>query len=301
MDNSPGKDLRWDPIRYFVAVVKAGSVVGAARRLGVGHATVLRNIARLEASLGLRLFDHVRSGYRITADGEEVYVGALAMEAEAEALLRRALGRDPTPEGVLKLVVGDNSLFDPMPLLQRFRDAQPAIELTVEDAEGEAERQIAQLRADVAVLVTNSPPDDLVGRQIARAGFAFYAAPAYLAGRPLGELRPEACRWVTWTMGSSSELDDAWHAGVVRRLVGNPDVALHADRHAAAHAAVRAGVGVGLLSTAGDSGLVRLPFPEPRENVGVWLLTHPDLRRSGRVRAFFDFVAEEFQAVSAAL
>jgi DNA-binding transcriptional LysR family regulator len=35
--------------------------------------------------------------------------------------------------------------------------------------------------------------------------------------------------------------------------------------------------------------------------VGIWLLTHPDLRRSGRVRAFFDFVAEEFQAVSTAL
>ena len=68
---APGDPLRWEPIRYFVAVARAGSVMAAARQLGVGHATVLRNVARLEAGLGLRLFDHVRTGYRLTADGEE--------------------------------------------------------------------------------------------------------------------------------------------------------------------------------------------------------------------------------------
>lgn len=41
-----------------------------------------------------------------------------------------------------------------------------------------------------------------------------------------------------------------------------------------------------------SEGLRKLPFAAPNESYGVWLLTHPDLRRSGRVRALFDFVAK---------
>lgn len=300
--NDPGSDgeLRWDQVRYFVAVARAGSVVGAARRLGVSHATVIRNVAQLEARLGLRLFDHVRSGYRITADGEEVLTSALAMEEHAEALLRRAMGKNPLPEGVLKLVVADGSLFDPMPLLREFRRAQPRIELALEDAHGSAQARIAELHADVALLVTNSPPEDLVGRQLARVQFAYCASDAYLAGLPAGDPRPDDCQWIVWSLGASAELDDAWHRSALRRLTRRPQVVLQADKHAEALAAVRAGVGVSLLADGCDSELRRLPFPEPRESFGVWLLTHPDLRRSGRVRALFDFVADAFHGGSSA-
>ena len=62
--------LNWDQLRYFVAVVSAGTVIGAARSLGVSHATVLRNVSRLEGFLGIRLFHRVQSGYRVTAEGE---------------------------------------------------------------------------------------------------------------------------------------------------------------------------------------------------------------------------------------
>lgn len=293
MDN----ELRWDPIRYFVAVARAGSVVGAARRLGVSHATVLRNIGRLETHLGVRLFDHVRSGYRITADGEEVLTSALAMEEHAEALLRRALGKNPEPEGVLKLVVADSSLFDPMPLLRRFRERQPRIELAVEDAQGAADARIAQLHADVAIVATNSPPEELVGRQLTRVRFAYLASADYLGRRDPDRQGAEDCDWVLWTGGAAGELDDAWQRAALRRLVGRPDIVLHADRHSEALAAVRAGVGVALLSAAYAGELSRLPYPEPQDTVGIWLLTHPDLRRSGRVRALFDHVADEAHGV----
>jgi DNA-binding transcriptional LysR family regulator len=268
--------------------------VGAARRLAVSHATVIRNVAQLEERLGLRLFDHVRSGYRITADGEEVLANAVAMEEHAETLLRRATGKNPVPEGLLKLVVADGSLFDPMPLLRRFRQAHPTIELALEDAQAQAESRIAQLHADVAILVTNSPPEDLVGRQIGRVTLAYFAAGGYLETLPSGQPRAEDCQWVLWSLGESSELDDVWHRTALKRLTRRPHVVLQADRHAEALAAVRAGVGVGLLSDTSAADLERLPFAEPRDSFGVWLLTHPDLRRAGRVRSLFDFVAETF-------
>lgn len=290
MDNPP----RWDQIRYFLAVARAGSVVAAARRLGVSHATVIRNVSQLEERLTVRLFDHVRSGYRITAEGEAVLADAVAMERHAEALLRRATGRNPLPEGLLKLVVADGSLFDPMPLLRAFRLAQPGIELALEDGQALAEARIAELRADVAILVTNSPPEDLVGRQLTRVQLAYFASDGYLARLPPGDPRPDDCEWIVWALGASSELDDAWHRDALRRLARRPKVVLQASRHAEALAAVRAGVGVSLLSEASAAGLRRLRFPEPRESFAVWLLTHPDLRRAGRVRALFDWVADSF-------
>lgn len=284
-------ELRWDPLRQFVAVARAGSVAAAARQLGVSHATVIRNVAQLEQRLGLRLFDHVRSGYRLTADGEEVLTDALAMAEHAEALLRRATGKDPVPQGRLKLVTADASLFDPMPLLRRFLEAQPGIELVLEDAPEGAEARLAGLHADAALVVTNAPAEDLVGRQLARLQLRWYASPEYL--RRFGDRPPEPddCHWIAWTDGASAELDEAWQRAALRRLTGRPRVVLQTRGHADAVAAARAGVGVALLAEEAGSGLVQLPFPEPPGLLGVWLLTHPDLRRAGRVRALFEFVA----------
>ncbi|MGD8416542.1 MAG: LysR family transcriptional regulator, partial [Pseudomonadales bacterium] len=255
--------LRWDQVRYFLAVARAGSVVGAARRLSVSHATVIRNVSQLEACLGLRLFDHVRSGYRITADGEEVLVSAAAMEEHAEALLRRATGKNPTPEGLLKLVVSDSSLFDPMPLLRLFRQAHPNVEIAVEDVPGEAEARIARLHADVAIQVTNAPPEELVGRQLGRVAFGYFASADYLSTLPAAAPRPEDCEWVVWSLGPG-DLDDTWYRSALRRLAPRPRIVLQADRHSEALAAVRAGVGASLLCESAATDLVRLPFAEPR-------------------------------------
>ena len=290
---APGDPLRWEPIRYFVAVARAGSVMAAARQLGVGHATVLRNVARLEAGLGLRLFDHVRTGYRLTADGEDVLDNALAMEAQAEALLRRASGKSPEPEGRLKLVLADASLFDPMPLLEGFRRAAPRIELAIEDAGEAADSRLADLHADAAIAVTNAPPDELVGRQLSRIRFGWFAAPGYLAALG-GAPSADAVDWVVWHGGGATGLGERWQEEALHRLTGRPSVALRAGRHAEALAAVRAGLGAGLLGTDAAAELQPLPVADPGAGVGVWLLTHPDLRRSGRVQALFDFVADRF-------
>lgn len=288
---APGDTLRWEPIRYFVAVARAGSVMAAARQLGVGHATVLRHVARLEASLGLRLFDHVRTGYRLTADGEDVLDNALAMEAQAEALLRRALGKNPEPEGRLKLVLTDASLFDPMPLLEGFRRSTPRIELAVEDAGDAVDSRLAALHADAAIQVTNTPPEELVGRQLSRIRFGWFAAPAYLETLEAPVLA-DSIEWVIWQGAPATGPGDRWQEEALHRLTGRPRIALRAGRHAEAVAAVRSGLGAGLLSAAAAADLEALPFPDAGLVAGVWLLTHPDLRRSGRVQALFDFVAD---------
>lgn len=285
MDN----ELRWDAIRYFVAVAQEGSASGAAQRLGVSHATVLRNVAQLEASLGVRLFDHVRSGYRITADGEAVLASARAMEEHAATLVRTTLGKNPAPSGLLRLLIDDPSLFDPMPLFGEFRKVHPRIELAVEDARSAAPERLSQLDAEAAILITNTPAEALVGRQIGRVRLRWFAADVAKRSAPL---KAEECDFILWNAHASGEFNETWQRAQLRRLTPRPRIVLHADSHAAALAAARAGLGAALLCDSHDAGLRRLALTEPRESFGVWLLTHPDLRRAGRIRALFDFVAK---------
>jgi DNA-binding transcriptional LysR family regulator len=62
--------MHWDNLRHFLAVARSGSLSGAARRLGVNPATVLRRIQQLEQELETRLFLREPSGYVRTSAGE---------------------------------------------------------------------------------------------------------------------------------------------------------------------------------------------------------------------------------------
>ena len=55
-------EIDWDQLRVFLAVVRAGQFLGAARRLGLDQATVTRRVRALEAGLGARLFDRMTTG-----------------------------------------------------------------------------------------------------------------------------------------------------------------------------------------------------------------------------------------------
>ncbi|MED5358666.1 MAG: LysR family transcriptional regulator, partial [Pseudomonadota bacterium] len=56
--------MRWDDARVFLAIARNGSLSGAAAHLGVGLATVSRQIERLEVALNLTLFSRHQNGYR---------------------------------------------------------------------------------------------------------------------------------------------------------------------------------------------------------------------------------------------
>ena len=61
--------MDWSHLEYFLAVARAGSLSGAAKRLQVNHTTVARRLDKLEQQLQVRLFDRLGSGYRLTEDG----------------------------------------------------------------------------------------------------------------------------------------------------------------------------------------------------------------------------------------
>lgn len=65
-------EMDWNAIKVFVAVSETGSLVRAAERIGLSHATVFRHMSALEEQVGTRLFDRVKGRYVLTDAGAEM-------------------------------------------------------------------------------------------------------------------------------------------------------------------------------------------------------------------------------------
>lgn len=287
--------MQWDDWRFFLALVRRRSVRGAAQTLGVSHSTVLRRIEGLERELGLALFDRAADGVVPASAALELLNHALRIESEMEALERAIVGRDRTLGGVLRVTMADllaHRLL--MPILARFAAAYPGIELEL--LLSYEHLNLTRREADVAVRLTNNPPEDLIGRRLSNCGKAVYAARSLVptgapadatAGAPDTECPP--LTWIGW-----------------QDLVPFPDWVKESPyphlpvRHQLNNAllqveAAKAGLGLAQIPCfLGDAepDLVRLPPGYATPGYDIWLLTHRDLRRTARVRAFMDFLAD---------
>ena len=274
----------WDDLRMFLAVARAGTLSGAARDMGVNHSTVFRRIGAFEESLGVRLFDRLPHGYALTAAGEEMEQSALRGEAEIAALDRRVTGQDLRLSGVVRITTVDMLAQGLLPRhLLTFRHAYPGIE--IELTVGNATLNLTRREADVALRIGNQPPEALVGRRVGRLVFAVYGTAQTLnASAPLVE-QP----WIGF---------NAEHAPLVREFAEFlPGVrpAFRVNSVAAAITAAKAGIGLATLPCGVadlDPDLMRVAGLPDSFTLDLWLLTHEDLRRSARIRAFLDFMAE---------
>lgn len=274
----------WDDLRLFLAVARAGTLAGAARALKVNHSTVFRRIGAFEEAIGVRLFDRMPNGYVLTAAGEAMQESALRVEEEIAALGRRVTGQDLRLRGVVRITTVDMLAQGLLPRhLLAFRRAYPSIE--IELTVGNATLSLTRREADVALRVGNQPPEVLVGRRAGRLVFAVYGATG--AGKITAPLAEQP--WIGF---------NAEHAPLVREFgafLPGVDPAFRVNSVAAAISAAKAGIGLATLPCAiadREPGLMRVALLPDSFTLELWLLTHEDLRRTARIRAFLDFMAE---------
>lgn len=279
----------WDDIRFFLAVARSGTLSGAAATLGVNHSTVFRRVNQLEERIGARVFERHREGYALTPTGEAMRGSAERIEEEIQALDRRVTGEDVRLTGTVRLTAPDDICERLLPeRLKAFREAYPGIllELVVADRF----LNLSRRDADVALRPSRNPGDTLVGRRIAGVAVAVYRARgAFTDGDPLSEA----------PMVSG---DDALaHTDSVKwtEAMATGRIVMRANTMAGRHYAVRAGVGIGALpcfAADPDPELLRVTDPLPEMENELWLLTHPDLRTTARIRALMDFLATSLAA-----
>ncbi|MCP5010656.1 MAG: LysR family transcriptional regulator, partial [Aestuariibacter sp.] len=158
--------MNWDHLRYFSLVAEQGSVSRAAQVAGVSHATVLRAVARLEKELQLRLFDHARTGYRLTQDGEDVFENVRNIGEEVKAIRQKAKGRDSQLHGQISAVLPEPGMIDLLPAVADFLSSHGEVLIDMKDVTPKSPDDFVKFKIDVAFLVTNNPPDQLVGRKL---------------------------------------------------------------------------------------------------------------------------------------
>ena len=284
----------WDDLRVFLAVARAGTLSGAARVLGVNHSTVFRRLAAFEAGLGVRLFDRLPTGYIRTLAGEEMMEAAEAIEEQVAALERRVTGRDLELRGTLRVTTTDTIALSFGPRhIAAFHNAYPGI---VVELSAVTERvSLSRRDADVAIRPTNTPPDSVVGRRVARIAMAVYAA---RAGRDPPRFASPAFWQGPWLDGD----ENLAHLSSARWLAAQAApgaTVFRGNNLTVLFEACRAGLGFAVLPCYlgdGDGALQRIGAPIDDLAIDLWLLTHEDLRQTARVRAFLDFMADSIIA-----
>lgn len=286
--------LNWDHIRYFIAVADHGSVSRAARALKVSHATVLRAVGRLEESLQIRLFDHARTGYRLTDDGMAILRHARGMEAEAQQLLIKARSRDTVPTGELNVALPDQSLFDCMPLLRKFTKQHPNISINLKSVNVIRPDDFLEEAVDVLLLISNDAPEEMVGRQLCRIRFAVYGHRDYVHSSD------DLQEWIGWSLpgGVATKAMDDLQVEIRRLMGSNLRQVLDAGDHDSALRAIQSGLGIGLVAENRLPELIQIPMSANIPDWGLWCLTHPDFRHAARVNAMMRFLAEALIAQS---
>ncbi|KVS34255.1 LysR family transcriptional regulator [Burkholderia cepacia] len=290
--------MSWDDIRYFLAVMRGGSLSAAARTLQVQHSTVARRIDTLESALGIRLFDRLPRGWPPTDEGLHLAEHAARLEADAHAFARAAQGAAAL-DGVVR--VSASPVFAShflAPRLARAQRAWPALRI---DLMGEMHAANLYAReADLAVRLSRPTEPGLAARRLGTMRFALCASPEWVSAPP-----------DTWTfVGYDDALAQTPQQQWLERFAAGRRFAFIANDLAAQHRACAAGAGVALLprflvdDPAAQAGapLVELTAaPHCDIEREIWLVVHPDVRRSPRVQRVADAIAEAVRAADGRL
>jgi DNA-binding transcriptional LysR family regulator len=282
--------LDWDGVHYFLEVVRAGSVSGAAQALGVNQTTVSRRITALEGHLGKSLF--VRTGKRwlITTVGEHLIAAAESMAEDANTIERHVMADSQELSGLLRVTVADVCTQHlAMPALKAFTQQYPDVDLEIIATRDEL--NLAAREADVALRTTDEPPPNLVGKRIGRLAYAVYGTREILErvqNDPTGSDVP--C--ITWIGDGSTRppwIEKSFPD--TRRVYRTSELNLMLQM-------VSQGMGMAQMPCVfcePDPLLHRIPARHVEHGWGLWVLSHVDLRTTARVRIFRDFLVAELE------
>ena len=276
--------MNWDDLRLFLAVARTGSISGAAKQLDVQHSTVSRRIRKFEETLGTRLLERKKGRYELTQSGENVKEASSRIEREVLGVDGALLGKDTQQVGPLKVAALNNMASSVlMPMFADFSKQRPQVELHIIVSNIDA--SLSQREADVAIRLTNTPTETLIGKRIVTVASSIYGSRSYL--EQLREQGGEP-RWIgveccgfhkSWTRQSDSGLAHNFYS----------------DDTLLTQSAIREGMGVSILPcfmADTDPLLERYCEPNPAYNLGLWVLLHPDLKRTARVLAFRDHMVQ---------
>lgn len=273
----------WDDIRHVLAVVDAGTVSGAARALGVNHATVLRRIASFEQHHRVQIFAKSAQGYSVLPEYLPVAEALRGVQQAMEYVDTSLMGQTSRMKGVLRVTSTDTICERILPdALGKVAEQLPDLRITVISANNHLD--LARSRVDLTVRPTDKLPDELFGQLVGYMPFGVY------------EREGGRNAWIGMT-------GDVGRGAIGQRIlkeIGNDALAAKADTFVVAAALASRGVGRAVLPCfVGEtkSGLRRVNLDIDWPSIPIWVASHVDLADAPRVRALQQKLAEELEKV----
>lgn len=230
----------------FSAAARHASFANAARELGLTPSAVAKNVARLEAQLGVRLFQRTTRQVTLSPDGEDLHARCQRILEELESLDAAAADARTGPRGTLRIDMPmAYGRLVVLPVLAELRARYPELKIDVRFSDEVVD--VIKEGLDAAVRIGPLADSRLAGRMFDQQAVWSCASPAYLerCGEPQSpdELLAHAC--LLFRLPSSGR-DRPWEFRVGKRdhsLMPASDMRL-GDGEALVQAAV---AGLGLI------------------------------------------------------
>ncbi|MEH6527259.1 MAG: LysR family transcriptional regulator [Sneathiella sp.] len=278
--------MNWNDLKYYLAIVRHGTLSAAARELGVNQTTVSRRLSILEKQIETPLIHKVEGKYLPTDMGEKIIKHAKSIELEAVAITHIVADQDNSPSGIVR-VTAVESLINHflIPKINFFYDKFPDIKIEfIADSEN---LHLNRRQADIAIRLARPIDGDMVISKLAQIGFSIYGASKKLPKYATENL--EDMPWVAYDENLFQLPEMRWLAANVE----SANIRLMSGSALSLANAIRAGVGIGILPCQlGDSfpDICRLSKGEPIVSREAWLLLNKDLKNTPRVRYFVDWL-----------
>lgn len=282
--------MNWDDLKYFLAVARHGSVRAAAKSLDVNHATVSRRIRQFEEQLGYRLFERSGNGYQKTMLANEIYSEAVHLEERLNTISRKVAGKNKEFSGDIRITLPESIAKELlMSDFAEFSELHKNIELEI--MESNRQFNLSNREADVAIRICKEPPEYLIGRKLANLHRA-----CYIAKHKQSELEHDDWvsnnNWLSWSdklRRPAGQIAQEYPRFGTRHKI--MDASLQKE-------ACKAGMGIGIIPcfmADTDPGLIRIPPFTSEHKHDLWLLYHPDLRKSAKIQSFVQFIYEKLE------
>ncbi|MBO6539710.1 MAG: LysR family transcriptional regulator [Rhizobiaceae bacterium] len=283
--------MNWDDVRVFLAVARAGQILGAARRLGLNHATVSRRVAALEEALGAKLFQRLTTGTELTPAGQRFLPVAERMETDMIAARADLASEGDEIAGPVRIGAPDGfgvAFLAPRlgELTARHRD------LTIQLVPVPRSFSLSRREADIAITVERPAEGRLVAGKLVDYTLGLYASKDYverfgqpetvdaLAGHRLIGYVPDLI--INPSLDYANEFWREWETNyAISSALGQVE-------------AVRSGAGIGILHTfiaRSVPELVSIDVASPIRRA-YWLVYHESVRPMRRIQAVSSFISE---------
>lgn len=283
----------WENIKFFIALAKEGSLIGAANLINSNHTTVYRRIKKFEEQYHINLFERTPTGYFLTPQGEELFKYSEEIEQKMDNVFQNIQGLENQLKGEVCITTTQSLARIYLPeLMVKIRDSWPLLNLDFRVSNNFY--NLSRREADIAIRPSNIVPDHLVGRKLGKINFGIFGSKKLFSRKINFNKEQEKLKFLGLSDSLSHLLSSQW----LEKNIPKKQVIAHVDELTTMAQLCEAGVGVALLPLYFEAQFKELKLIYDLEDfIGndLWILTHKNQSQLPKIKVCTEFLYQELK------